>query len=261
MSRVTTLDKLVPAPADPPKADPEAKADEKQDEGQKPKKKLFSERMQEVIADRKAAEEAAATARREADELRAKLDALQVKAEPIKLDDRPERTKFASQEEYEDALTDWKADQRIAKREREQAEAQAKAEFEQVTKQWEQRCEAAKADIEDFEDVINASDIQVSDVVSQALMRSKSGPQMAYFFAKHPDEAKKVNRMHAIDAVGYLKDLERELMDEPAPKPIPISRAPKPTDPVKSSPATAQGPAESFQEYRARRQAESSGRR
>lgn len=264
MSRVTTLDKLVPAPADPPKADSsEVKTEEGKDEGHKAKKKLFSERMQEVIADRRAAEEKADKAEREAAELRAKLESLQVKAEPIKVDDRPERAKFASQEEYEDALTDWKADQRIAKREREQAEAQAKAEFEAVTKAWEARCTTAKAEIEDFAEVIEASEVQVSDVVGQALMRSKNGPHMAYFFAKHPEEAKKVNRMHPIDAVRHLDALERDLMEDAKaePKPVQRSKAPEPVKPVKNSPAPAQAPATSFEEHRARRLAEKAGKK
>lgn len=266
MSRVTTLDKLIPpAPDAPPKAESEPKGEERQaDEGQKAKKKSFNERMSEVTAQRNAAREEAERARAEKDELRAKLEALQVKAEPIEASDRPDRAKFSSQEDYEDALTDWKADQRIAKREREQAEAQAKAEFAEVTKQWTDRCEEAKKEIEDFATVMDAADIQISDVVHQALLRSKNGPQLAYFLAKHPDEAKKVNRMHPIDAIRHLDTLERELMEDAEPekpKSVQRSKAPEPITPVKSSPALAQGPAESFEEHRARRKAQQVSRR
>lgn len=264
MSRVTTLDKLVPS-ADPPKADSDAPKDGegKTDEELKPKKKPFSERISEVISERNAARDEAARERAEKADLQARLEALQVKAEPIKVDDRPDRAKFASQEDYEDALTDWKADQRIAKREREQAEAQARAEFDSLTKAWEDRCSDAKKEIEDFEEVIAASEVQVSDVVSQALMRSKNGPHLAYFFAKHPDEAKRVSRMHPIDAIRALDGLERELMDDTKaePKPVSRSKAPEPINPVKHSPALSQGPAESFEEHRARRKAQQSGRK
>lgn len=267
MSRVQTMDSVMAklAPADPPKTDPASQevdpAAEPKD-GQKPKKG-FNERISEVIAQRKASDEKVAQAERENAELRAQVEALRVKAEPITPTDRPQRTAHASQEAYEDALTDWKADQRIAERERAHAEAQAKADMNAIEGAYTARIEAAKLEIDDFEAVISASEITISDVAAMAIKRSKEGPQLLYFLAKHPEEAKKVNRMHAIDAVGYLKDLGRELVAEatPAVKTVERSKAPEPITPVRQSQALSQGPASSFEEHRARRKAEQDAKR
>src|ERR1700733_11069755 len=101
MSRVTTLDTLLAktAPVDPPKEDSEepkgdeVKADEPTD-GKKRKQQTASERISEVIAQRKAAEESAADAKREAADLKAQLEALKVRAEPLAPTDRPQRTAY-----------------------------------------------------------------------------------------------------------------------------------------------------------------------
>lgn len=267
MSRVQTLESVMAkaSSGDQPKPDPESKdpvSEAKPDDGSKPKQ-TAKERIAEVIEQRKAAEAKAADAEQRARSLEAQVEALKVKAEPIAPTDRPQRASFASQEEFEDALTDWKADQRIAAREAQQADAQAKADMEAVETAYAARIEAAKQEIDDFEEVISASEIKISEVAAMAIKRRKEGPQVLYYLAKHPDEVKKINRMHAIDAVDYLKDLGRELM-EPATTPaktVERSKAPEPIKPVRQSQALNQGPASSFEEHRARRLAEKANKR
>jgi hypothetical protein len=264
MSRVTTLDAVLAkaAPADPPIADPSQEEPKPKDEP-KPKKG-FNERISEVIAQRKEFEEKAAKAEREAEELRAKLEALSVKAEPSKLGDKPARTGFTSDEDYIEALADWKAKQAIAGREKEQAEAQAKAEYDAIERSWSKQCEAAKAELDDFETVIADSDVSIPDVVAAALKESEHGAKLMYFLAKHPVEASLMHRMRPIAAVKHLAKLEAELMEPEAvePKRVERSKAPEPMTPVKQSLESGSRRAnESYEEYRARRQAERSDKR
>lgn len=260
MSRVTTLDDLVNSSAVvPPKEEP-AKAETESKETEKPKKNSFSERITEVIAQRNAAEEEAAKAKREAQELREKLEALQVQADPIKVNDEPKRFQFATEDDYIDARAEWKAQKLIAEREQAQAEARAKAEFETVTRTWEQRCTIAASEIEDFTEAIQASEVQVVDYVSQTLLRSEMGPQLAYFFAKHPDEARKVNRMHPVEGIRYITRLEGDLAEPKQvkaseAKSVERSRAPEPISPVRQASAIEPGNPKTFAEYRAQRQA------
>lgn len=258
MARVTTLADLVKPDTQPPTKVEEPSKGEPDNKGTDKPKNRFQERISEVISQRNAAEEEAAKAKREADELRAQLESLRVQAEPVKQGDKPVRSTFGSDDDYVEALTDWKAMQAVAKREDEQAQARAKAEFDQVTRAWEKRVEEASAEIDDFAEVIQASEVNVPDYVSQAILRSKQGPLLAYFLAKHPDEARKVSRMHPIDAVGYLKDLERDFKQSPPTsegKPVERSKAPEPIKPVRQAAAMDPGPATNFAEYRARRKA------
>jgi len=260
-----------PPKSEPPKDEPkDAPKDEIHGDGDKgeKRKKPISERMSELVSQRKAAETEAQQAKRESAELRARLEAMSAQAAPVKEEPRPDRSKFANDEEYIEAVAEWKADQRLAKREREQAEAKAKAEREQLATNWQKAQERAKAEIDDYEAVIKASDVQLPGHLHQAILESDVGPHLAYYFAKHPDEAKRFAGMSATTALRQLGKLEDRLADdsddEPAPKASPApavekSKAPAPITPVKDGRAVDPGPANSFDEYRARRRAERKG--
>lgn len=260
-----------PPKAEPSKEEPKGDAPGAQsgadgDKGEKRARKPFSERISEVVTQRREAETRAERAERERDELRARLDAMSAQAAPVKEEPRPIRDKFQNEDDYLDAVADWKADQKIAKREREQEEARAAAEREQLVKRWQKAQERAKAEIEDYETVIKASDVQLPGHLHQAILESDIGPHLAYYFAKHPDEAKRFEGMSATTALRQLGKLEDRLADDTADEPprkaaasspaVETSKAPAPVTPVKDGRAVDPGPAGSFEEYRARRQAE-----
>lgn len=244
-------------PKDPPKDDPK-----NGDDGGKEGKNRFQQRIGELVEKRRAAESEAERVRRENEELRSKLEALSARAEPIKEEPRPKRDAFASDEDYLEAVSDWKANQKLAEREREHAEAQAKAAQTQLTKQWQAAQARAIAEIDDYKTVIEASDVQLPGHLHQAILESEVGPHMAYYFAKHPDEAKRFAAMSPTTALRQLGKLEDRLMEDdpkPEPKPTPApekSKAPPPVTPVKDGRALDPGPAQNFEEYRARRLAE-----
>jgi hypothetical protein len=258
-----------PPTAEPPKDEPkdgepgEVHADG--DKGEPRTKKPISVRMSELVNQRKAAETEAQQAKREAAELRSRLEAMAAQAAPVKEEPRPDRSKFASDEEYIEAVAEWKADQRLAKREQEQAEARAAAEREQLVKGWQKAQQRARAEIDDYDKVIEASDVKLPGHIHQAILESDIGPHLAYYFAKHPDEAARYKAMSATRALRELGRLEDRLAEDtddmPVPKPSPKievekSKAPAPITPVKDGRAVNPGPAQSFEEYRARRRAE-----
>lgn len=253
------------ATKDEPKG--EAKDEAGADGKQEGKKNRFQERISELVDKRRAAESEAEQAKREAAELRAKLESLSVRAEPAKEEPRPSRSEFASEDDYIDAVGEWKANQVLAKREREHAEAQAKAQQEQLANQWKRNVEKAKAEIDDFTDIIGKSEVALPGHIHQALLESEVGPFIAYYFAKHPDEAKRFAAMSPTTALRQLGKLEDKMMDdqpaaepEKKAKPAPeVSKAPAPVTPIKDGRALDPGPAKNFDEYRARRQAEKRG--
>jgi hypothetical protein len=267
---IATMYSGAPSTAEPPKDEPKGDADGEihadGEKGEKRAKKPISERMSELVHQRKAAETEAQQAKREAAELRSRLEAVSARAEPVKEEPRPDRSKFANDEEYIEAVAEWKADQRLAKREHEQAEARAKAEREQLVKGWQEAQQRARAEIDDYDDVIKASDVQLPGHLHQAILESDVGPHLAYFFAKHPDEAKRYAAMSPTKALRELGRLEDRLAEDaddhqPAAKPSPKtevekSKAPPPITPVKDGRTVDPGPAQSFEEYRARRLAE-----
>ncbi len=244
--------------ADPANPTPEGSASEntgeKQD-GVEAKKKSAQERIREAIERRNKAESDAQAAKREAEDLRTQLQMLKTQAPDMQEADKPTRDKYKTDEDYIEALADWKAKKAIADREREQQEARRKAEVEEIVAAWNKRQEQAMKDIPDYADVVGASEVQMAPHVHQAIVESDVGPQLAYYFALNPDELRRLNSMRAATAMRQILRIETEIgEDEPSKPNTPTkSKAPPPIDPVKGSSANP-GAATSFEEYRKRRQ-------
>lgn len=238
------------------------------DEGNQKPKKTPNERFQELANKRREAEAEADAAKREAAELRAKVQALEAGAKPMEAAVKPLRSQYASDDDYIEALTDWKTRETLAKREQEQAQARADAEQAEVADQWSKRQEKVMKTLPDYAEVIGKSEVGIPAHVHQAILESDQGPQIAYFLALHPDEAKRIAQMKPLAAVKRIASLERDLSDidaeddKPAkesaketPKPQ-KSKAPEPIETIKSASASSGASSSDYEEYKRRRQAE-----
>jgi len=269
-SRVTTQETLLANLASPAAASEQTTSEEESEEGQKTEqgqeqkpKKTAQERIRELANRNRETEAKAEAAERRARELEQQLQALKAGAPPIEAKPRPQRGAFNSQEEYEDALGDWRAEKIIAERERQQAQARIQAEQQEIAQAWEKRLEGASSRIEDLTEVLGKSEVNVPAHVHNFILESDRGPEIAYYLALHPDEARRIGGMRQIQAIKALDklevDLDADFSDEAAPAakapPAPKkSKAPPPVEPVKSAPSAA-GPASStsFQDYKRRR--------
>lgn len=272
MSRVQTQESVMaslatPASVESAKESPDPKPDDKPNEGDKPTKQTAQERVWDLANKRRAAEVKADTAERRVQDLEAELRIVKAQAAPIETTNKPNRSQFVSDDSYIEALTDWKADAAIAKRESQQREAQVMAEQADVAKGWEKRQQAAITSIPDYAETVGASDVQIPGYVEQALLESEQGPEIAYYLALHPEEAKRIAAMKPLAAIRRITQLERDLTDvaadeqddkKPAAKavadPPKKSRAPEPINPVRGAVSANLGPTSDFAEYRRRRQ-------
>lgn len=257
-------------------AEVEAKTEAQPSEGDRKDsgKKSISDRMRFLVEQRKSeatkrqeAEAKTAALLREKEELEARLKRLEANPDPIETAPRPKRDAFGTQEEYEDAVADWRADQKIAERERKAAEARALAEKQAIDAAWNRRMQAAMKEFDDYKDVVGGSKISLPEHLYVALQESEYGPHLAYYFAKHPEEAERFTAMRPTTALRQLGRLEDALFSEQPEEPeaqpakkeaqkpaVEVSKAPAPVKPVRESTAANPGPALTFEEYRARRQ-------
>lgn len=270
MSRVVTQETILARlnPTEAASAPPESEKTqtEPNKEGEAKPKKTASERIQELAAKRNEAEAKAEAAERKAAELEARIQALQAQAKPLEEDARPVRSAYATDDDYIDAVADWKAKRAIAERERAQAQARAEAEQAEIASQWSKRQEQVMKDLPDYADVIGKSEISVPNHIHQAILESEQGPQIAYYLALHPDEAKKLALMKPVAGIKRIAALERDLAEieaeeqtpekeEAAPQ-VKKSKAPPPIDTVRSVPSSTGSSTSSYEEYKRRRQAE-----
>ena len=262
-SRVQTQETVLSSLA-PPALEAAPKGDDKPDGGeQKSGKKSAQERIVELAHKRQEAEAKAEASEQRAAILEMKLKALEAQAQPMEATARPQRSAFTDDDSFTDALGDWKADQAIAKRERQHAEARQNAEQQEVAQQWDSRQQKAIASIPDYAEIIGKSEVIVPPYVHQALLESEQGPEIAYYLALHPEEAKRLAAMKPLAAIKRIASLESDLaeLDEGEPaksaaKTIDLpkkSKAPEPINPIKGTLSSNPGPAPDFAEYRRRR--------
>lgn len=223
----------------------EEKTDEKQEKKDNPK---LQKRFSELTEQRKAAEAKAErervareSAERERDELKAKLN-------PQKTEDvEPKRDQYASDEEYSKALVDHRVDAKLKERDKQEAEKKNREEQERRVTTWQERVKAAKAELPDYQEKIEAAKVMVSDQVRDAIFESDIGPQILYHFAEHPEEAERIGKLTvggALKAIGKLEAKLEKIEKEPekpeSKSPVSaavaeVSKAPDPIAPLKGA--------------------------
>lgn len=218
--------------------DDEAESDEEKDvEGGESQKKSGKtrNRIQRLRARAQALEQ-------ELMELRAKA-AKPNEAESVSAGDnsgRPNPDNFETEEDYQDALAEWRVDQKLAAREQKAKSEKLTSEFQaRVQTHREKAAEFAKQHA-DFEEVIEAvGDLPLSPVIQSAIL--ENGPEFQYELAKNPEELERINELSAFEAARALGRIEERIAAKAA-KPKEDkkiqSKAPQPINPTRSGAGT-----------------------
>lgn len=196
-------------------------------------------------------------------ELQERLTALEGKSsvEPEeKPAEKPKVSDFENYEEYVEALTDWKVENRSKadSLSRKQAAEQARAQESHKTRltQWNERLTAARDKYEDYDSAAD-SDVVISQPMADAMMDSEVGAEILYFLGKNPSESERIAKLHPLAAFREIGKIEASLSKESVAPKQPVSKQPKPLTPVKPSGTTGKKPLSecSPEEYRRRREA------
>ena len=243
--------------SEPKLADDEATGTE--EKKQNPK---LEKRFSELTKQRKEAEARAEEAER-------RLAALQNQEKPAQADyqgDRePQPDDFKDAFEYAKELAKWSAEQALVRREQEVKQKEAEAQRETVIQTWQQKLEATKAELPDYDDMVASSTVTVNDTVRDAIIESDVGPRILYELASDDDMAEKLNTMSTASALKLIGKLEAKF--EKAEEPVKAekktvaakSKAPEPIRPLRSTGGVADvgmdGNDMSYQQWKAARQA------
>jgi len=142
---------------------------------------------------------------------------------------KPTFSQYNDVEAYTEALTDWKLDQKLAVREQ-QSHGQS------VIQQYNSRVEKVLEKHPDFREVLaEANDVQTAPEITQVILESDVGPEMAYFLANNVAEVERINALPPYKRLIALGKLEAKFGAEPVEKSKPVSKAPTPPTTVKGS--------------------------
>ena len=227
--------------SDAVKADEENTQDEEVHETEKKGNPKLQKRFSELTKQREDARQEAAKERERAAALEARLQALEKPKEKVQeVFEKPVASQFTDAFEYAEKLAEWSAQNALNQRDKIEAEKAAKAEADKVLNTWNQRIADTKKEMADFDDVISASDVKVSDQVRDAILDSDVGPKILYHLANNPKDADKLASMSVLGALREIGRLEERLTkpavkEEPEPEKVQVSKAPAPITPLKNA--------------------------
>lgn len=217
------------------------------------RKNAIQRRMDELTAEKKAAERRADEALAHNARMLALLE--QGKAAPKDPGQEPKREQFESYEDYLTARAEFRAEQKAkalieqsSKSSEDQRRKEASEEAQRnLERSYAERQRQAAKDITDFNDVMEDADIAVPTQVFNMIMRMPDGPTVAYNMAKNPDLAQQFwtspAEMHGI----LLGQLSATLKAQAKT----ATKAPDPGKPVGSKAGTATEPPSDPNLYRA----------
>ncbi len=159
-------------------------------------------------------------------------------------------TKYDSYEAYTEDLTDWKFDEREAKRDQERTKADTQRFQQEAATKAQERVTAFKAAHDDYDDVVSKAFVPAGapagDSIGLHLFHSEFGPQLAYELATHPAELARIAGLAPAFAIAALGRLEHTIEmrtaaadSGPAPTTPDYKPAKPPIKPVVSSPVTS----------------------
>jgi len=182
---------------------------------------------------RKLAESEAEKARLAEDtqKLHEKLATLESKLETVvnPPPQRPSRVDFESEEQYEDALLDWKigAPKQEIRQEVSPQVPQAPRLPDDVLENWKDKCFEASEKYSDFNQVAFRTDgLNITTTMSDAIVESDTGAEVAYFLGKNPVEADKIARLTTVQQVHEIEKLAKKFTNSitKAPEPIEVAK-------------------------------------
>jgi hypothetical protein len=162
--------------------------------------------------------------------------------------ERPKADDFKTLDEYLEALSDWKIEQRLKeKAEREKSERERDTNEQDIRRavaSFSEKAEKVREEYEDFDEVVFESDYTVTPVMYQAIMTSDMSPKIAYYLGKNPNEATRIAGLPPPAQMREIGKIEAKL-SAPAPTQPKPSGAPAPITPVSGGKGSDGSPSDS----------------
>jgi hypothetical protein len=140
------------------------------------------------------------------------------------LSGRPTLDQFETTQEYEDKLFEWYEQNKTAK----SAAQKREQELTNAYRTYEERADKARAELEDFDDVIKHT--PYTETMKVALWKNENGPDLAYYIATHPKDGDRIRALEPDEQLVELGRLETKLLIAKSTKKA--TSAPPPITPV-----------------------------
>lgn len=156
---------------------------------------------------------------------------------------KPKPDQFETVGDYFEALADWKAETKLAERDRKTEEASTRTRQAEHAKTWGNREAEARTRYSDYDEAL-AEDVRISRSMHDMILESDVGPDVAYWLGKNPVEAQRIASLSPTAAAREIGKIEARVAppDKPAVVVRSASSAPAPISPVSKAAKTEADP-------------------
>lgn len=165
-------------------------------------------------------------------------------------DERPTRANFASDDDYVEAMTDWKIGQRDSASRQHQQQEQQKTILNKTEKLYAEASKIAGFERESFDE------LPLTQTIAAAVIDSDVAPKLMAYLASNPDEVDRIAQLSPTRQAAAIGRLEEKVSSAPK-----ISNAPPPLKPVgaRGSAANSDVSRMSMDEYAEHRKKQGAG--
>lgn len=135
--------------------------------------------------------------------------------------ERPRPENFKDWDAYNEALVEWKFDERIKKASEGQQRQQVVAKSAEYAETVKSKLAAGEEKYEDFLDAISAPGVVFTDPMVDALLETASPHDVAYFLGTHPKESQRIGALSPAAQVREIDKIAATLTKPPAPTSAP----------------------------------------
>lgn len=149
---------------------------------------------------------------------------------------KPKADDFESHEEYVEAVTDWKVEQKLSARDAKQKETETLSEHQKQVNAHFERVGTFKETHDDFDDVIESiDDITMSPTVQQMILDSEHGAELMYLCGQNREEYARICKLPALAAAREFGKFEAKFLktsESTEVKEAKTTKAPPPVKPI-----------------------------
>ena len=152
-------------------------------------------------------------------------------------DGKPTMAQYANVEDYVEAVSDWKLNQREQQTQKQQAEEQQKQFLEKTEKIYAQAEKIRGFDRDAFDE------LPLTNAIAQAIVGSEVAPKLMAHFVSNPDEVTRIAGLSPIRQIAEIGKLEDKVSSVVV-KPVTVSKAPAPIEPIGTRGSSTKDPSD-----------------
>lgn len=153
--------------------------------------------------------------------------------QPAATEQKPRLEDFANYEAFNEALTEWKVDQKLnanAQKRQQQERQRSNAQLQSERRErFQDSSEKARDKYDDYDELVMSDKNKVTPTMAALIADTDEPGEIAYYLAKNPEEARRIASLPPTKAAMAIGKLEDKLAAPPAKR---VSSAPDPAKPV-----------------------------